>query len=306
MPALMLKSKQEVLDASSMARPLNAFGSEATGGSKALMPPVLLELPANFQRVSTAALQGATALAYIAACGQPIAAARGGTVVHSRGTGSHHVVSSVVQLLLEIQPVMPPAQHDSIAATAQPEASLAEVLHEDTAAQTLPAAPECSLPVADKAVGSGSAARHTPGQWRQPPPPEDCAAAGQQLKPKQPRAWAMCAPLQLAHAIQAAHASPAALNPDDPMHLAALLLPRKAGPPRLLRRLPAKRSSDQLQGAVGGGSGLPVRQGAAQQLSRVDALRLRLQQAKRPAWAKPTTNEHDEQEQDLLNFVSDL
>ena len=288
-----------------MGRPLNAFGSEAAGGSKALMPPVLLELPANFQHVSTAALQGASAMAYLAACGQPVSAARACAAVHSSDTGSHHVVSSVVQLLLEVQPAMHTAQYNSSAAIARTEASLADVLHEDTAAQTLPLAPECMSPHADKGVGSGSTATHKPGQWPAPLPPGEAANALQQVKPKQPR-WAACAPLQLAHAIQAAHATPAALGPDDPMHLAALLLPRKAGPPRLLRRPPAKRSSDQLQDAVGGGSSLPVRQSAAQQLSRVDALRLRSQQAKRPAWAKPTVNEHDEQEQDLLNFVSDL
>lgn len=289
-----------------MGRPLNALGSEAAGGSKALMPPVLLELPANFQHVSTTALQGASAMAYLAACGQPVSAARACAAVHSSDTGSHHIVSSVVQLLLEVQPAMHTAQYHSSAAIARTEASLADVLHEDTTAQTLPLAPECMSPHADKAVGSGSAARHKPGQWPASPPPGEAATALQQVKPKQPRALAACAPLQLAHAIQAAHATPAALGPDDPMHLAALLLPRKAGPPRLLRRPPAKRSSDQLQDAVGGGDGLPVRQSAAQQLSRVDALRLRSQQAKRPAWAKPTVNEHDEQEEDLLNFVSDL
>ena len=288
-----------------MGRPLNAFESEAAGGSEALMPPVLLEPPANFRHVSTAALQGASAMAYLAACAQPVSAVRACTAVHSSDTGSHHIVSSVVQFLLDAKPMTSLVQHSSSATAASTEARLADVLHEDAAAQTLPLASECTVAVVDKGVGSGSAAGHKPGQWR-PPPPEEAATALQQLKPKQPRGWAACAPLQLAHAIQAAHASPAALGPDDPMHLAALLLPRKAGPPRLLRRPPAKRSSDQLQDAVGGGNGLPVRQSAAQQLGRVDALRLRSQQAKRPAWAKPTINEHDEQEQDLLNFVSDL
>lgn len=91
--------------------------------------------------------------------------------------------------------------------------------------------------------------------------------------------------------------------------MAALLLPRKAGPPRLLRRQPRKRPSEQLLQAGGdefGGGGGAVLAGSRTQPSRANALRLKAESVKRPAWALPTAADHDEQELDLLNFLNEL
>jgi hypothetical protein len=274
--------------------------------NEAFLPSVLLELPPNVRHICTAALHGATALAYFTAAGQPVKLARGCTAVHTLDSdSSQRVVSSVVQLLLEAK--APLAEPSSTADSAQTAASLVDVLCEDTAAQTLPESADCRLPSFPQPAEPTSAPRHQPGQWQLPP--HECNASPQRLKPGKSRSRGACLTLQLAHALQAAHAAPAALGPEDPMHLAALLRPRKAGPPRLPRRKPAKRSSDQLQHAAAGelgGSGLAWSGSRNQQLSRADALQSRLQQAKRPAWARPMSPEHDQQEQDLLNFVSEL
>lgn len=288
----------------SFARRRSSLFRMAVAGAGQL-PPMLLELPKGSRHVASVALDGAAALAHFgaAAAGVPVIAARCGAAVHElSGARQYQLVSSVVQLLLDT------AQNSNRTLPAWP-ASRDVICELETAQPSAPfsAADRGAAPASIGTMTITGRARHEPGCW--PPAPEaGVPAPRHEMKPRKVSGQLWFDPLQLAHALQAAHASPAPLGLDDPAHIAALSLPRKAGPPRLLRRRPRKRPSGQdLEGAADDpGSGGPALANVGRQPSRMAALRLKPQAAKRPAWAQLTVAEHDEQVQDLLNFVNEL
>lgn len=154
-----------------MDRLLASSGGEAVAGWEADLQHVLLELPANVQHVGTITLQGAAAMAYFAARGQPVTAARGCTAVHClEATPNQRLVSSVVQLLLDT------AAQESSGAAALPFSSTSDVVLEHTAAQTMPPEQAAVSSAATAAAGapnvSSSPTKHEPGRWRPPSPPE--------------------------------------------------------------------------------------------------------------------------------------
>lgn len=240
---------------------------------------VLLQLPADMRHVASVAVQGAAATAFLAAASAatPVVAARCSAALHSSADDRYQLVSSVVQLLLD---------------TAQgARRQNAKML----------------------SGGSGDTAKHEPGRWPAPGAALEVPNKQQALSKRLPCASrgeeSTVSIMQLAHAIQAAHAQPPA-SLIDAVPIATL--PRKAGPPRLMHRhKPTKRASSQSLQSAGqlssssGGNGDSSGRLYGKRKKNAPPVKPK-DPHRRPAWAELMASERSKQEQALLDFVNSL